>query len=98
MLISLEEIKQHLRIDNDDSTELDAELTAFYAAAVEYAEDYTSTEIGSEMRATMRQAILLMIGDFYENREALGASRKEMHEHNTTVDRLLWFNRVSLGV
>lgn len=103
MLISVEKIAQHLRIDCDLDTGTSAELEAFYDAAIEYACNFCDCELDDlktdigELKPSVRQAVLLMIGDFYENREALN-DKKLVHSSNTTVERLLHFHRKNMGI
>lgn len=106
MLITVAEIKTHLRIDYDvDSNDdpiaepiIDAELTAFYDAAVDYVTQYIDREIpldNGKLPPSLRAAILLVIGDLYENREGQG-----IYQFNTNpqLERLMHFYRVGLGV
>lgn len=105
MLIDIDDIKLHLRIDDDQDAAVDYELTRMYDAAVDYCCNFCDCDIEGLMdsvsdqtlKPSVRQAILLMIGDFYENREAL-ARDKLVHNTSTTVERLLHFNRRELGI
>lgn len=95
MLIDLKEIKLHLRID-EESEIIDSELTQMLNAAIDYASQYLNFEINEEsMNASIKSAILLIIGDLYANRE--GLNDKE-YKANSMVERLLHFNRINLGV
>lgn len=106
MLISLETIKNHLRLDCDIDSETDPELKRMYHAALEYVMSFTDCALDDllvpciseqKLKPSVEQAILLMIGDFYENREAL-TDKKLTHSAHTTVERLLHFHRDHLGV
>lgn len=111
MLISVETIKQHLRLDMDPDSELDVELERLYEVAVDYASNYLGRPIpweaetedsSSSSSETMifpkavEQAILILIAEYYENREqnVIGTITAEL----PTVQRLLHFYRVGLGV
>lgn len=107
MLISLERIKLHLRLDcSEADTEANQELRRMYAAAVDYVCNFTNSNVSRLtepdapcFKPSVEQAILLLIGEFYANREALGLNYA-MHRHQTTttVERLLHFHRQCLGV
>lgn len=100
-VLTLEEIKAHLRVDGDDE---DQQLLTMASAAEDYASQYLGRSIpwqnaeGEEASVppSVRAAILLVIGDLYENREdhVIGASVAR----TGAVDRLLHFYRVGLGV
>lgn len=110
MLISLETIKRHLRLDMDPDSELDPELERLYEAALDYASNYLGRPIpwsiendsASSSSETMvfpksvEQAILILIAEYFENREQnlVGTITAEL----PTVTRLLHFYRVGLGV
>lgn len=103
-LPDLDDVKRHLRLDLDHDSETDPELQAFLDAAVDHASQFLGRPIpwadseSSEVPVppSVRAAILLIVGDLYENREGaiVGVSRTD----NPTVDRLLHFYRVGLGV
>lgn len=105
MLISLERIKLHLRLDYQDE-EAENELRRMYDAAVEYACNFTNSNVSNLtepdelcFKPSVEQAVLLLIGDFYANREAVGVnSAMPKHDTATTVERLLHFHRQCLGV
>lgn len=106
MLISLETIKNHLRLDGDPDPEIDAELERLYEVAVDYASQYLGRPIPWDDACTssseaifpksVEQAILILIAEYFENREQniIGSIVQE----NPTVVRLLHFYRVGLGV
>jgi hypothetical protein len=97
------EIKTHLRLEADETAE-DALLTSLNEAAHDHAEKYIGRAIpwdDSEgvvvpLPASVRAAMLLIIGDLFENREAqiVGVSV----EDNPTTWRLLHLYRVGLGI
>lgn len=100
-VLTLDEIKAHLRLDGNEE---DAQLTLLSDAAEDYATQYMGRSLpwlddeGAPVPvpASVRAALLLVIGDLYENREGafVGVSRVD----NPTVERLLHFYRVGLGV
>lgn len=102
-MITLEDVKAHLRLDLEADSELDPQLEAMLAAAMDHASQYLNRPVPWEdaegqpvFPASVRAALLLVIGDLYENREGafVGVSRVD----NPTVERLLHFHRVGLGV
>lgn len=105
MLIPMMEIKSHLRLPMAVDIEVDAEIERLHDAAVEYAEQYLGRSIpwsvgesSSEtfFPASVKQAIIILIAEMYENREqhVIGASVASL----PTVERLLHFYRIGLGV
>jgi uncharacterized phage protein (predicted DNA packaging) len=90
MLVTLDEIKAHLRIAGNDEDTL---LNVYSGAAAEYVNAFTRRDWATvtDIPASVTAAALLLIGDLYENREAQGSAA--LHE-NRTVDRLLWPHRV----
>ena len=107
MLIALVDIKRHLRLDPDPQYDVDQELTALLDAAVDHVsqflgrpvpwEDHTVTS--SEVMVfppSVRAAILLVIGDLYENRE--GQTAGVSYDQNPTLKSILHFYRIGLGI
>lgn len=102
-VLTLPEIKTHLRLEADETAE-DALLASLNEAAHDHAEQYLGRSIpwdddeGAtvDVPASVKAAELLIVGDLYENREAqmVGVTV----ESNPTVERLLHFYRVGLGV
>ena len=76
MIVTLDELKTHLRIQHDDEDEY---LVNLLAQAQAVAEDYCRVEFGtvyneetgstSDAPEPVRLAILLMAGFYYENRD-----------------------------
>lgn len=95
--ITLERVKQHLRVvDNDD----DALITAYITAAREYSEKFQNrifvsedenavVEVPSELE---KAAMLLIVGHLYENREAVNVGSAAI-ETPLGAKSLLTFNR-----
>ncbi|MDG5498965.1 head-tail connector protein [Marinobacter sp. BGYM27] len=102
-VMTLEQIKHHLRLELDDESQ-DAHLENLSEAAEDYAAQYIGQSIpwkdseGEDVPvpASIKAALLLVIGDLYENREAqiVGTIRAD----NPAVERLLHFYRVGMGV
>lgn len=76
MLITLEQIKKHLNID-DDFTADDEYLMSLYAVAADLVQkhiDITFDELTAkhgEVPMPLLHAVLLIIGNFYANRESV---------------------------
>lgn len=68
-IMSLDEVKAHLRLDFADD---DAQLTRMRDAACEMVESWTGpiADIAAEVPASIREAVLMLVGHWYENREA----------------------------
>lgn len=103
MLISLSTIKHHLRLDQEADSDLDAYLEGLYDSALEYCEQYLgrdipwSTDSESEIfPASVKHAMLLIIGDMHENRE--GQIVGTIIATNPAVVNLLHFHRIGLGI
>lgn len=103
MIVSLEAVKAHLRLDPDPDSVVDAELEAMLAAAIDYVSNYLGRPVpwkdsqGEDVfPPSVRAAILLLVGDLHENREAVVTGT--IVADNPTVHRLLHFYRVGLGV
>lgn len=81
-ILTLAEVKTHLRVGSDTSE--DALITTYITAAREFAEGYQNRVFVGEEAETMngmeKEACLLLIGHFYENRQAvvLGVTAAEV--------------------
>lgn len=83
-MLTLQEAIEHLRIDNDEEYEV---IRAFINAAEASVIDYLGIKkLPKEVPAPVRAAILLRVGDLYENREA--QTDRPLHG-NPTFERLL---------
>lgn len=85
-MITLSEVKLHLRVIHDDeNAALTTMIDASTAAALDYlgVEEYDSE---NPMPAPVKAAILLQIGDLYENRER---QSDKPYFANATYERLL---------
>lgn len=65
MIVSLEEAKQHLRIDTNDD---DTYIQGLIAAAEQFVQQ-TTGKIFDSTNALAKTVCLLLIGDLYEKRE-----------------------------
>lgn len=66
MVVSVDEVKTHLRIDHDDEDTL---IEGLIAQAQAVAEDYCRVSFGDEAPEPVRLAVMLMIAHYYENRD-----------------------------
>ena len=63
--LTLTEIKEYLRIDGEEENSL---LTALLSAAISHSENYLQAPMPSETPTPGKQALLILIGHFYEQR------------------------------
>lgn len=81
-MITLQDAKLHLRVDHDDEDDL---IDWMLEAAIEGAEQYLNVEISTladpELPAPIRAAVLLVVGDLYQNRERL--TDRQLFANNT---------------
>ena len=66
MIIELEDLKLHLRIEHDDEDEY---LESLIAQAQTAAEDFCRVEFGDKAAEPVRLAVMLMASFYYENRD-----------------------------
>ena len=66
MLVSVNEVKTHLRIDQDEE---DMVLESLIRQAQAAAEDYCRVSFEDDAPEPVRLAILLFVGFYYENRD-----------------------------
>ena len=102
-VLTLDEIKEHLRLDLEDPSQ-DAHLTLLSSAAEDYASQYLGRSLpwqddqGADVAVpfSVKAALLLTIADLYENREdtVVGTIVGRIG----AVERLLHFHRVGLGI
>jgi uncharacterized phage protein (predicted DNA packaging) len=89
-LVTLAEVKAHLRLDTNDEDTL---LTMFAEAATEYVQNVTRApwDVPEEVPFSVKAATLLVAADLFENREAQSVSKLYVNE---TALLLLWPYRV----
>ena len=66
MILSVEEVKTHLRIQHDEEDEL---ISTLIAQAQAVAEDYCRVQFSDSAPEPVRLAAMLMVGHYYENRD-----------------------------
>ena len=66
MVVNVDEVKTHLRIQHDEEDEYIGSLIAQAQAA---AEDYCRVQFSDPAPEPVRLAVLLMVSHFYENRD-----------------------------
>ena len=86
MSITLQEALDHIR---QDAGLEDASVQAMIDAAAAAAWDYLGVDLSDNMPAPVRAAILLQVGDLYENREAGTVGSHMQYFANPTYERLL---------
>ena len=102
-VVTLEQVKSHLRLCPNDADE-NNHLELLIQAAVSHASQYLGRPVpwadkdGEPVPVPpdVQAAILLIIGDLYENREGVVAGISVAV--NPTVQNLLHFHRVGLGI
>lgn len=90
-LISLNEAKSHLKVDN---TEEDTLIQIYIDAAVDYIAVFLNDE-NFLYAPSIKAACLLIVGDLYENR--MGGNDKEV-KPNPAVQNLLYPYRKEIGI
>jgi len=63
--VTLTEIKEYLRIDSEEEDFL---LAGLLLAAKEHCEDYLQDGLPSQVPTPVKQALLILVGHFYEQR------------------------------
>ena len=66
MILTVDEVKQHLRIDHDEDDEIIYNLITQAQAT---AEDFCRVLFEDDVPSPVRLAVLLMISHYYENRD-----------------------------
>jgi hypothetical protein len=102
-VLTLAEIKTHLRIEQSDSSQ-NAALESLEAAAVDYATQYIGRSIPwtddagveQDVPQSVKQALLLLIGDYDQQREnsVIGLS----YASTKLAENMLHFYRVGMGI
>lgn len=68
-IVTLDEAKLHLRVDHDAE---DDYLLGLILAAETHVSMYLGDDLPEPMPASFKAAVLLLVGDLYENRERQG--------------------------
>jgi uncharacterized phage protein (predicted DNA packaging) len=92
--ITLEDIKQHLRVDfNDD----DLYIEGLLISAKSYVKNYTGLD-GAKIDtiAELTNVVLMIVADLYENRGTAGTSYKTGESINKIYDSMLNMHCVNL--
>jgi len=66
MILDLDDVKMHLRIQHDEEDEL---LSTLIAQAQAVAEDYCRVQFPDKAPEPVRLAVMLMVSHYYENRD-----------------------------
>ena len=66
MILTIEEVKAHLRIQHDEEDDL---IEGFIAQAEAVADDYCRVQFPDPAPEPVRLAVLLMVSHYYENRD-----------------------------
>ena len=66
MIVTIDEVKAHLRIEDDDEDEY---LESLIAQAQAVAEDFCRTQFSEAAPEPVRLAVLLFVSHYYENRD-----------------------------
>lgn len=88
MLITVDEIKSHLRIEHSEE---DGYLAALLAAGQAAAEDFCNRSFAEELPEPVRLAIYLYVGHMYTYRES--ASKDAYQAMIRAFQALLWPHR-----
>lgn len=75
MIVTLSEAKAHLRVEFTDE---DTAIAGLIAAAESYLEGVGCDVAADPMPAALKQAALLLIAEWYQNREASSRDRAEI--------------------
>ena len=88
MILTVEEVKIHLRIQHDEEDEY---IESLIAQAQGAAEDFCRTEFRSAAPEPVRLAVLLMVSHYYENRD--NPDRQVYLAMRTAFENLLYQHR-----
>ena len=88
MILTVDEVKSHLRIQHDEEDEL---LESLIAQAQAAAEDFCRVEFGDDAPEPVRLAVLLMVSHYYENRDS--PDRQVYLTMRTAFENLLYPHR-----
>ena len=85
MIVSLDHLKAHLRIQHDDEDDL---LMSLIIQAQGAAENFCLTSFSTDAPEPVRLAVILMASHFYEYRDA--SDRFAIRAMRMAFDMLLW--------
>ena len=88
MILTVDEVKIHLRIQHDEEDEY---LESLIAQAQGAAEDFCRTEFQTAAPEPVRLAVLLMVSPYYENRD--NPDRQVYLAMRTAFENLLYPHR-----
>ena len=88
MILAVEEVKNHLRIQHDEE---DAYIEGLIRQAQGAAEDFCRATFESEAPEPVRLAVLLMVSHYYENRD--NPDRQVYLAMKTAFENLLYPHR-----
>lgn len=88
MILTIDEVKTHLRIQHDEEDEY---LEGLIAQAQGAAEDYCRVEFADAAPEPVRLAVLLMVSHYYENRDI--PDRQVYLAMRTAFENLLYPHR-----
>lgn len=83
-------VKEHLRVDGLDTSQ-DNVIALYTDAAEEHVEMWCDRKFGATLPPSVTKAVLLLVGEFYENRESLNIGN--VVNALPTLDRLLQLHR-----
>ena len=72
MVVTVDEVKTHLRIQQDEE---DGYIDGLIAQAQAAAEDFCRVQFSDPAPEPVRLAVLLMVSHYYENRDSAGFRR-----------------------
>lgn len=84
--VTLQEAKDHLRVLEDDE---DALITSLLEAAEGHVAKYLGDDLPEVMPAPIKAAVLLLVGDLFENRERQAVTGVGGFQENPTFHLLL---------
>ena len=88
MILTVDEVKTHLRIQHDEEDEY---LESLIAQAQGAAEDFCRTDFQAAASEPVRLAVLLMVSHYYENRD--NPDRQVYLAMRTAFENLLYPHR-----